>query len=99
LPAEIVPALPMPPMKVEPETKIAVCEALMTLRLSTAMPCVVPRITPLSTIAPVIVVPLIAMPILALIVPKFEILPPLKFATVTLPVPPSRMPAPFVAVI
>ena len=53
----IVPLLVMPPVKVGPVIETPVPVALILLALSIRMPWLVPRITPLSMIAPVIVLP------------------------------------------
>ena len=73
--AEIVPALVMPPVKVGPVTAIAVRLATMVLALSIAMPWRDAVMMPLSTIAPSSVLATMLIPVPAVIVPEFEILP------------------------
>ena len=79
--AEIVPELLMPPVNVEPVMRIPVLVAVIVLAPSIRMPRPDARISPLSTIAPLMVLPAMAMAVLAVIVPELEILPPLKLET------------------
>ena len=69
------PALDMPPEKLDPVIAITLPAASsILLALSIRMPWVADMM-PLSTIAPVMVLPRMSMPVLAVIVPEFEILP------------------------
>jgi hypothetical protein len=72
---EITPKLVMPPVKVGPAMAIAVLLARISLALSIRMPWLVALIVPLSTIAPVMVLPFRPMPVLAVIVPPLAMLP------------------------
>jgi hypothetical protein len=75
---EIVPALDMLPVKVEPLIAMAVAVAAILLALSREMP---PTIVPVSLIAPVIVLLLNVIP-KGLIVPSF-VIEPVKLVLVT----------------
>src|SRR3984957_6216588 len=72
---DTVPALLMPPVKVGPAILMAVAVEVIWLVPSMAMPRVVARMVPLSTIAPVIVLPAIVMPVGAVMVPALAMLP------------------------
>src|SRR5205807_2647895 len=79
-PAEIVPALPMPPRKVDPVIEIAMPVAVIALALSRLMP---PAMLPVDAMKPVIVPLLKVMPPGA-IVPSLVMLPvKLVFVTAT----------------
>ena len=58
-PAETVPALEMPPVKLGPVIEMAVLVDVILLALSIRMPRLDARIAPLSRIEPLIVLPVI----------------------------------------
>ena len=70
------PLFVMPPRKVEPVIRMAgVATALILPVASIEIPILLARISPLSTIDPVTVLPTMLMPVLAVIVPALLMLP------------------------
>ena len=72
---ESTPELEMPPVKVAPPIRTAVCEARIWLALSIRMPCRLALIEPVSTMAPLIVVDSTKIALGAAIAPVLAMLP------------------------
>ena len=73
--AETVPALLMPPVKVEPDTTMPDVAEVILLAASIVMPWVEPSRLPLSMMAPVIVLAAMTIALGAETVPALEMLP------------------------
>ena len=86
----IAPALLMPPVKVGPLILMAVGLDTILLVLSIRIPRLVAFSVPLSTIAPLTVLPTMLMPVLAVIVPALDTLPPKLVTPNSVPPPVFR---------